>query len=217
MNYTDREDFKKQMLEYIKNENKEWLYFIIPEDYTLKLTSYASMKNDLYFLKEATKKLIEIHKKYPRPEDNFDLIVEPALWYSVIVLYARLFTEAFDKRSKLEVRDVFEIPDEEKDPLYWIHKELMEDRNNFVAHRGDSELDNFMVLFKLPKSGDLSKAQFDINTVRAYAKGTSFFVEYLKLFEKISGIVDLKMQIQSDKLSKMISRRPLDFLKPHQV
>lgn len=217
MDYTNREDFKRKMLEYIKSEDKDWHYYIIPEKYTLKLTSYTSMKNDLHFLIGATNKLIEIHEKYPRPEDNFDLIVEPSLWYSVIVIYARLFTEAFDRRTKLEEKEVFEVLDEEKDPFYETHKEIMENRNSFVAHRGDSELDNFMVFLKMPKSGDMSKATFETKTVRAYSMGTAYFIDYLKLFDKISAIVDSKMKNQSQKLSKMILEKPEDFLSTNHI
>ena len=102
-------------------------------------------------------------------------------------------------------KDVFDKLDENVDPLYRIHKELIEDRNSFVAHRGDNEIDNVMALVMVPRSGELTKAKIEIKTTRAYAKGTEYFVAYLKLFQKLYAIVDAKMQKQSDKLSKLIA------------
>jgi hypothetical protein len=217
MEYNDRDEFVKKTLEFIKNEDKESLYFIIPQEYTIKFTSYASMKNDLFFLIDATNKLIEIHTDFPTPEVNTDLVIEMGLWYSIIVTYAKLFMEAFDKRSKLEEKEVFENLDEESNIFYKTHKELMRDRHNFVAHRADSELDNFVVLLKLPRSRDLTKATFEVKTVRAYAMGTSYFVEYLNLFQKIFAIVDAKMKNQSDKLSKMILEKSFAFISPYEI
>jgi hypothetical protein len=212
MNYNDRDDFKSKVSEKIKNDDKDHIYFAVPSEYTIKLTSYASMKNDLHFLTDATKKLIGIHQRYPTPEVNPDIIVEAALWYSIIVTYAKLYTEAFDKNSKLEEKDVFDILDEEKNISYKTHKELIRDRHNFVAHRADSELDNYIVFLKAPKS-DPDNISFDVQTVRAYAKGTEYFVEYGKLFEKVFAVVDLKMNKQAEKLSKMISENPAILLK----
>jgi hypothetical protein len=204
--YQNRKDFERQILEFMKEEQKEWLIFKLPENHTLKLLSYASMLNDLHFLIGAAGKLIETHEQYPRPEDRqFDLVVDSALWYSCIVIYGRLFTDSLDNRSRLNEKDVFDTLDENVDPFYRIHKELLEDRNSFVAHRGDNDMDNVMALVMMPRSGELSKAKIEIKTTRAYARGTEYFVAYLKLFQKVYALVEAKMQKQSDKLSKLIA------------
>ncbi len=206
LSYQNRKDFEKQVLEFMKEEQKEWLIFKLPEKHTLKLLSYASMSNDLHFLIGAAGKLIETHRQYPRPEDRqFDLVVDSALWYSCIVIYGRLFTDSLDNRSKLNEKDVFDKLDENLNPFYRTHKELIEDRNTFVAHRGDNEMDNVMALVMVPRSGELTKAKIEIRTTRAYAKGTEYFVAYLKLFQEVYAIVEAKMQKQSDKLSKLIA------------
>jgi hypothetical protein len=68
MNYTDREDFRRKVLEQIKNEDKGFLYFIIPGKNTLKLTSYVSMQNDLFFLIGATNMYLRSIKNIQGPK-----------------------------------------------------------------------------------------------------------------------------------------------------
>lgn len=217
MEYSNRDDLIKKYIEYIKQDSPDFYNYIIPEQYTLKLTSYISIQDDLIFAVNATKKLIEIHTKYPTPQENPEMIYEPGLWYSIIVTYGKLFTDASNaKRSKLEEREIFDSLDKTNE-LYNTHTDLMDLRHNFVAHRGDSDLDNILIILKIPKSLDPTKMAFDVKTVRAYAQGTQYFHNYLKLFNYILPIIETKIEKQSEKLLKFIANQPSTFLPPFLI
>lgn len=151
------------------------------------------------------------------PQDNPEVIIEGALWYSIITTYAKLFTDSLHKSSKLEKKDIFNLLDETIDEQYKMHKELIHQRNNFVAHRGSSISDRSLVFVKTPKTLDVSKATIEVKTVRAYGNGVEYFANCIQLFQKIFSIVDEKMSSSSEKVGKMLTGKPLSFFDRYQV
>lgn len=92
---------------------------------------YEQMKNDLIICSKLIEYLV---KNY-----NDDPFISNAIWESVIIKYGRCFVSANEGRGiKLEESAVFNT---ESNFLKGTHIYLMNERNNFAAHAGNSDSD----------------------------------------------------------------------------
>lgn len=92
---------------------------------------YEQMKNDLNICYDLILYLVGNYKNNP--------FVSNAIWESIIVKYGRCFVSASEGRGiKLEASKVFDsVPSNIKD----THTYIMNERNNFAAHAGNSDSD----------------------------------------------------------------------------
>lgn len=122
-----------------------------------------------------------------------------ALWKSGIVTYGKCFTNSNDGQSKLEIKDCFI----DHEYFIGIHNSLISIRNGFIAHRGDNEFEDTVMIMKVdPKNPN--DTTYDMKSFRA---GTSSFhnlVDYLNVIEHLQQYVELRNQKQIQKIHDRI-------------
>ena len=92
---------------------------------------YEQMKNDLIICSNLILYLADNYKNNP--------FISNAVWESIIVKYGRCFVSASEGRGlKLEKSKVF---DTASNNIKNMHKHIMNERNNFAAHAGNSDSD----------------------------------------------------------------------------
>jgi len=184
----DKETAIKAILEKIQYENDgQYVDFAVPGYASKKLKAYQSMRGDLLLCKNAITKLTK---------EKFDDTITTSLYHTIIILYGKCFTDATSSKSpKLEIADCF---DDKAPELLTTHKDIMELRHNFSAHRGSTENEIGIVYLKL-----------NIKTFPRGANGkrlkrrmpkTEDLPKYLKLFEHIINIVEAKFEKEVKKV-----------------
>lgn len=191
-----------QIIKKIKLEESDSFNYLLPQFLAKILVNYMSMREDLLLIQRQTEALL----KYDYISINVidkttkDCIIQ-ALWYSIVVTYARCFTDASkSSNSKLEIKDCF--TNNEFDYLK-THSYLMDLRNNFVAHRGDSDNEISVVFMKIPKDDSkYERTEYRIKSVRSIMPSTEILKNCLDLFQHLQKVVETKLQKQTQKVHK---------------
>ena len=121
-----------------------------------------------------------------------DPILQNALWESFITKYGRCFADANKGRgTRLEARDVF---NENSSNLKDHHEFLVNERNNFSAHAGDSDSDVFEVRLALkPVSKGKEKLGFYISRDIVISATPEALKEHVLLISHVISFVDSKL------------------------
>ena len=187
-----------ELLKYIKNTDEDYLKIISPSYMSKKLSTYMLIREDLLFVKKNAELLLFI-KTEKKKNEHF----EETLWYSLISLYGRCFTDSsHSKKPKLETNDLFSSSNGE----LITHQNLMDIRHTFIAHRGDNDNELPIVYLKIPKNESIKEnnTPFQIISTRYTTESQDFLKEIISLAEFIILKVNEKIQKQSDKLLKGI-------------
>ncbi len=184
----DKKIAVKAILEKIKNENDgQHIDYMVPGYTSKKLKTYQSMRGDLIICRDATVRLIA---------EKFDHTITTSLYHTIIVLYGKCFTDASSSKSpKLEIKDCF---DENNEELYIIHKDIIDLRNNFAAHRGSTEHEVGLAYLKL-NIKDFSRQVRVKQLKRRMPKDTDLPL-YLKLFDHLIVLVEKKFEREGNKV-----------------
>ena len=128
----------EKILETIREENDgNHIDYLLPGYQGQKLIGYQSMRQDLILCRDALQKL---------HDSSLDVVTSSCLYYTFIALYGKCFTDASKSRfPKLEESD---FTDSGKQFLE-IHKEIMNYRHNFIAHRGETLNETSLAYLKL--------------------------------------------------------------------
>lgn len=115
-----------------------------------------------------------------------------ALWESFITKYGRCFADANQGRGiKLEDEDIFK---NDTRNLKEHHKYLIDERNNFSAHAGNSDSDIFEVRLALkPVAKGKERYGFYISRDIAISPTPEALLEHKTLLEHNINIVDIKL------------------------
>jgi hypothetical protein len=210
------EEQKKQhllrILNKIKKEETESLNFLLPRVLSKQIATYMSMREDLLLIQRQTKLILEnkISKKETITSEFQDTIL-PALWYSTIIMYGRCFTDASKaKFPKLEIKDCLL---ENYPELFETHEFLMDLRNNFIAHRGDSENERSVIYMKIPKGELTGKTEYRIKHEQVISTNTDRLKKCLSLFEHLLKIVEEKLQKSGEKIhAKFLEFKPNEMM-----
>lgn len=169
----------KIISEAIESENdNEHIDFMLPGYAGKRVIAYNSMRADLLLCKNSITKLIN--------EDN-DEVVTASLFHTVIILYGKFFTDASSSKSpKLELSDF----NEENKYLIDTHEEIMEMRNNFVAHRGNTEHEVGFAYLKL-NINDYSR-QVKVKQLKRGRPKKESLTDYEKLLDYLIDVCESK-------------------------
>ena len=185
------------LLEQIKDLDKDHMKILVPTILSKTLSTYMLMREDLLFVKNNANLLINYKKIKPRNEQ-----LEESLWYSLISLYGRCYTDAsHSKKPKLDKKDIFKEL-EQTNIILTTHEKLFDIRNTFLAHRGDNENEYPIVYLKIPKNENISEDNipFEIVTNRYSSESEDFLNNIIKLVEYLLPKIETKMEKCSDKL-----------------
>lgn len=171
----------KQILDSIRNQNDGiHIDYLLPGYAAKKIISYQSMRRDLLLCLDAAKRL---HKR------EFDDITGSSLWYMLISLHGRCFTDATEGGfSKLEKDDCFG----DDKILLETHEELMRLRHNFVAHRGNN-INEFGVGY-LRLNIKTFERGVQVKQLKREKPSTSTSLMYVKLIEHLIAVVEKKFE-----------------------
>jgi len=187
-----------KILERIKESDSEYLKIVVPSMMSKKLATYMLMREDLLFVKKNAELLIFTKDQSERNEH-----LEESLWYSLISLYGRCFTDSsHSKKPKLEKNDLFDSSKDSSELK--THDKLMEIRHTFIAHRGDNDNEIPIVYLKVPKNEVVSEdnTPFEIVSTRYVTESSDFLKSIVDLSDFILNKLTDKIQKQSDKLYK---------------
>lgn len=186
-----KEDAIEFILRKIQNENDgEHMDFVLPGYIAKRLIAYQSIREDLLLVSNATKLLIN---------EKHNHVITTSLYHTILVLYGKCFTDASSSKSpKLELKDCF---DEEKDKaLAELHKELMNLRHNFVAHRGSTEHEIGFGYFRV-KIDDLSR-HVNVKQLKRRLPSKDELKDYIQLFNHLVKVVEGKFEKEAGKVMK---------------
>ena len=137
-----------------------------------------------------------------------DLIIS-ALWQKAILAYGKIFLNSDHGFSKLELKNYALTKTELK-----IHAKLMDIRHNYIAHRGNNDFENCILIAVLNKYEDKYKFHFEFPTIQRVGNyiNDSEIVKVLRYLEKLKAKVHQNIETKLIKLDKRI----WDLLKPHE-
>ncbi len=175
----EEEEAIKNILEIIQEENDgNHIDFIIPGYAARRVVGYQSMRSDLILCKDAITRLLTT--------DN-DETISSVLFYTFIALYGRCFTDASSSKSpKLELTDF----DTDHQHLMDTHKELMDMRHNFVAHRGSTQHEIGFAFLKL-NIKDYSR-QVRVKQIKRISPKPENLPQYIELMDYLIGVSEKK-------------------------
>ena len=196
------------LLNRIKNSDTNYGKLLVPSSMSKQITSYMLIREDLLFVKTNAQLLLDSKKKRPRNEHT-----EETLWYSLIILYGRCFSNATKgQKVKLDKEDFFNINDE---ILLITHNKIIEIRNNFIAHRGDNENEIPIVYVKIPR-GEIPEeynVEFEIVSTRYVTESSLFLEQIIDLVDFLIPKVKTKIDKCGERLKKGIFNLDIELLK----
>jgi hypothetical protein len=176
----------EKIINAIKVKNDGSIFDFAAPGYAAKqVTTYQSMRSDLVLCRNCISELFD--------NKNND-IVKSSLFYTIIALYGKCFTDATSSKSaKLELSDF-----KEKKELIPYHNEIMDMRHNFVAHRGSSEHEFGVAYLSLGVS-DLSR-QVRVTQIKRKSFDKEKIGKYIELLDFLICIVEDKYKKGGEKL-----------------
>lgn len=181
---------EKEKIEKIVNAIKDkndgsTLDFAVPGYAAKQVTSYQSMRSDLVLCKNCISELFD---------NKNSEIVKSSLFYTIIVLYGKCFTDATSSRSaKLELSDF-----DKKKELIPYHTEIMNMRHNFVAHRGSSEHEIGVAYLSLGVS-DLAR-HVRVTQIKRKSFDSVKVDKYVELLDFLISVVEEKYKKGGERL-----------------
>jgi len=85
-----------------------------------------------------------------------------------------------------------------------IHESIMTLRHNFIAHRGDNELEQSVVYFKISKKPPQKTTEYGIKSLRANNQTQENLNDHLNLFSAIQKHINFKIEVHIDKVNNYI-------------
>lgn len=196
------------LLDRIKNSDIDYGKMLVPSSMSKQITSYMLIREDLLFVKKNAQLLLDSKKQTPRNEHT-----EETLWYSLIIIYGRCFSNATKgQKVKLDKEGFFNKSDE---TLLVTHNKIIDIRNNFIAHRGDNENEIPIVYLKIPR-GEISEdygMEFEIVSTRYVTENSLFLEQTINLCDFLLPKVKLKIDKCGEKIKKGISNLDIEILK----
>ncbi len=154
------------------------------------LAGYALIAKDLKFVLKTIALSIDLQggdddsdaKYVVRSEDDKEADLLKALYLSMVITYGKCFASAFGRRVRLNARKLFKS----KRELHDVHKDLMDQRNQFVAHSGKSPLERVQTLVVLhPDQSAEAEPMLTTASVHANSWGVPIMRDYRAVVEHV--------------------------------
>lgn len=132
--------------------------------------------------------------------DDETSLIRKALYVSLVITYGKCFASASGRRIKLEKSAVF---NSDTQSLEVLHEQLIEARNQYVAHGGNTDLESFSVsLIFHPNLNEKVPPMISVDSYYVNSLSKSSFERYQKLFEHLNNFVLKKMNVLYEKVYK---------------
>lgn len=198
---TEKEKAIADIYNAARNSYPQNLLYVMPDELSKKLKSFMLIKEDLVFVSQVAEQLI-----VSRESQNSNVIMESALWQSIVITYGKCFMENKAGMSKLE-RSMLEKHDMKYQD---IHDRLIEVRHKYIAHRDDSINEQTMVFIKVSKTGHMLDG--DTEDIIISRKLSSWRISDIKL---VLELLDLLIKEASEKIQKHSDKAHNAFLQKY--
>jgi hypothetical protein len=201
-------------------KTSDQMYYILDNPKSKQWIGYMSIKSDLEYVRSLINMLKRKISKSEKNED--DELIEKSIWISSIITYCKCFTNASKGRQvQLDKKNLFK----NKPQLSSFHEEIMEMRNNYIAHAGQSSFEFLEPRIRLAPRPDgyfyahlvfqgFTLTGFDENITSQFLKIIDFILEEIKIkIEKIGKLVledEEKNKSKEDMLLLMKKQFELD-------
>jgi len=178
------------------------------------LAAYSLIHKDLKFCKTTLNLAVELaggdlnsaDSLYLRDEVDKNSDILKALTVSFIITYGKCYTQADGRKVKLDSKDIFKNNSELKE----IHEFLMHERNNYIAHAGNTDLETAKTLILLDADqsrGEVPKLMTQSNDLYAFEEsGLKPFIKLVDFVEeKLCLLLQKRVQKIKDNELKKVS------------
>lgn len=187
------------------NENPVEDVTYLPPSFSKGLYSTYYSLDDVDLAKKYTMKIMEIVETIEATGDRTHEFIAEGLWYGMVAIYGRCFTDSGKGFVKLE-KSMFN----KQEDLLSTHTELMELRHQFVAHRDDTfRLESAISLVK--DKANPRDAYFLVKTQRSRFDKADL-VRYLLVFDHLLlEICELQKKHLKRLVTKLVETGPQEF------
>ena len=169
--------------------------YFLPQDPIFKQgAAYASIYGDLKDCIEAIEYLKGIMGRNIVPK-----MVETSILFSSVVKYARCFNKAEGRGTSLNSKAVFK---EGREGFQKFHREVMNLRNKYIAHAGDSGLDNGAIMLVLNPSIENRGIEKMVLARMSLQDDDPRINDYLTLFKEVQSHVESKLNVLKSKMEE---------------
>lgn len=188
-----------RILEAYKQQYPDQIKLFVPGPFSKRFNSLYSIRTDLEYLINAQTELSDITQAEQKGliESNLQT-VKTALWYSMVAIYGKCFTQNDAGKTKLDSSKCFK----DRPDLLTIHDKLMRIRHGYISHRGDNEYDVSLVTLMYPISGvtDDNQAQVKVIGVREVWPRPDELTQYAELFLFLKEHVEHRLTLEGPRL-----------------
>ncbi len=183
----------------------------LTDKYSESLGKYALIDKDLDYIIRTVKLVISLtddkidltsnKHSYQYISKSDDLtIIQRSLFSSAVIAYGKCFASANGRGVKLEKTSVFK---NEASNLLEIHANIIDARNDYIAHAGKTFMENFSVhLVSHPDKERDIPAFISVDTDFINHVSRNTFIKYMMVFEHVSAHVKQKMEHLYEKINK---------------
>jgi hypothetical protein len=201
-----RKELKEQMLTH---EYKNELFLLLESKLADKYAAYVSIRKDLEFVKKSLGYLIEIEKSDGRPikeisgklhikeHDEFLHCLTQSIYFASVITYGKCFASAEGRKTKLERKDILIDASES---VRGSHDQIIEIRNQYVAHGGVSDNEITMVKLLFSQEGGMVKPNIAYSGASAMSERKEDMESFASLVAFVHGVVVKKISVLAQKL-----------------
>jgi hypothetical protein len=200
-------------------KDKEAVYTELESPLSHSFASWFAIKNDMDFVVEAFKLIIEIVKNddFANSENKSEYLIvdgnnrnithiqKTALYRAGIVTYAKAFTSSKGRKQVLNEK-IFE-----KEEFKRTHKELYDERNTYHAHAGISFNETLLPIIAF-ENGNKNINQLSVISFNTIFKNKSKLQDYISIAEFARKYAATKAMECGNKLYKDEVRQNIDTL-----
>ena len=179
----EKEDLKGN-LENITSEK-----FVFSEDETKYLNSWTNLSMQILEAEHSLKFALKFNEV--EPFDKFeDFVLAHGMFKNSILSYAKCFSSSGKGKVSLDANDVFKMDVE----LRKIHDALMDMRNGYIAHNGNSDFELAIVLQKKVDN------EMTLSQTITFKTPVGDYEKFFQLFDHCTNYIVEKVNHKVDKL-----------------
>lgn len=190
---TPKEELILKLIERENYKNEENIKLVVPSFLAKKIKSLMLIRLDIIHAISCTSEILKLKEIGVNNQ-----LLEKSLFHSLIITYAKCFTENKGGYSQLNEKDCFKESDSE---VLEIHKAIMKKRHEFVAHRDDTENEQATVFINIPKTEQIEiQSYISISAAQLSCPSVDIIIGYQRLLDFLKAKIDDKIQKQADKI-----------------
>jgi hypothetical protein len=182
---------KEELTENLKSFTDK--NFVISEDETKYLNSWTNLAMQILEAQHSLQFSKIFNEKHPF-EKFEEFVLSHVMFKNSVLSYAKCFSSSGSGKVSLDVKDVFKNEPKLKE----IHLSLMDIRNEYIAHNGNSDFELAIVLQKKVEN------EITLSQSTTYKARVSDYEKFFDLFEHCSNYIVEKVNKKADKMEERL-------------